>query len=66
MEVGCKGGLGRTGTVLACMANLAGVPADQAVAWVRVNYNLHTVENPAQEQWVQWFAAYIHRECVVD
>ena len=26
VEVGCVGGLGRTGTVLACMAMLAGVP----------------------------------------
>ncbi len=34
VEVGCKGGLGRTGTVLACMAVLAGVPTEEAVGWV--------------------------------
>jgi hypothetical protein len=59
VEIGCIGGLGRSGTALACMAILAGVPADQAVAWVRANYNRHAVENPAQEQWVLWFAKYV-------
>jgi len=29
VEVGCIGGVGRTGTVLACMANLAGIPGWQ-------------------------------------
>ena len=57
VEVGCVGGLGRTGTVLACMAVLAGVPAGDAVAWVREHYDAHAVETPEQEQWVQWFAS---------
>lgn len=52
VEIGCIGGPGRTGTALACMAILAGVPGGQAVAWVRANYNRRAVENPAQEQWV--------------
>src|SRR4051812_46973177 len=30
VEVGCLGGRGRTGTVLGCMAVLAGVPGDEA------------------------------------
>src|SRR5579884_3411793 len=34
VEVACIGGHGRTGTVLACMAILAGVPAQEAVAWL--------------------------------
>ena len=38
VEVGCLGGTGRTGTVLSCMAVLAGVPADDAIAWVRREY----------------------------
>jgi hypothetical protein len=38
VEVGCMGGLGRTGTVLACMAVLAGEPAASAVDWVRREY----------------------------
>jgi protein-tyrosine phosphatase len=56
VEIGCIGGLGPTGTALACMAVLAGVPADQAVTWVRANDNRHAVENPAQAQWVHWSA----------
>jgi hypothetical protein len=57
VEVGCTGGLGRTGTVLACMATLAGVPPNEAVAWVRANYRLGAVETPAQEVFVRAFAA---------
>src|SRR6478735_12670186 len=56
VEVGCMGGLGRTGTVLACMAVLAGVDANEAVAWVREHYRPNAVETPDQERWVQWFA----------
>lgn len=56
VEVGCLGGSGRTGTVLACMAVLAGVPATKAVAWVRVAYRREAVETADQEAWVQWFA----------
>jgi hypothetical protein len=35
VEIGCKGGLGRTGTALACMAILARVPISHAVIWVQ-------------------------------
>ncbi|MBU1048977.1 hypothetical protein KKG90_03020, partial [Candidatus Bipolaricaulota bacterium] len=55
LEIGCIGGLGRTGTVLACMAILGGVPAADAVAWVRANYNAQAVETAAQEAWVLQF-----------
>src|SRR6516225_10520392 len=34
LQIGCLGGIGRTGTVLACMAVLAGVAGDEAVDWV--------------------------------
>ncbi|MBD0347629.1 MAG: hypothetical protein ICV59_00630 [Thermoleophilia bacterium] len=57
VEVGCLGGLGRTGTVLACMAVLAGVPPAEAVAWVRTNYDVRAVETEEQADWVAWFAA---------
>jgi protein-tyrosine phosphatase len=57
VEVGCAGGLGRTGTVLACFAVLAGVPPDDAVAWVRDTYDPRAVETAEQEEWVRWFAA---------
>jgi protein-tyrosine phosphatase len=56
VEVACGGGRGRTGTVLACMAVLAGVPAEHAVAWVRANYQARAVETRRQRAWVQWFA----------
>lgn len=62
VEIGCIGGLGRTGTALACMAILAGVPADRAVAWVRAHYKPRAIENPAQAQWVHRFARYIQRD----
>jgi len=56
VEIGCFGGLGRTGTVLACMAVLAGVAPAGAVDWVRRNYDVRAVETPAQERWVLWFS----------
>jgi hypothetical protein len=56
VEVGCTGGLGRTGTVLACMAVLAGVPVDEAVAWVHANYAAEAIETRDQEAWIGWFA----------
>lgn len=61
VEVGCFGGLGRTGTVLACMAVLAGVDPAEAVTWVRQNYNVHAVETPEQEAWVRWFGEHVRR-----
>ncbi|WP_328613698.1 protein tyrosine phosphatase [Amycolatopsis sp. NBC_00355] len=56
VEVACYGGAGRTGTVMACLATLSGVPAEDAVAWVRANYNERAVETPWQRGWVKRFA----------
>lgn len=56
VEVACYGGAGRTGTVMACLAILSGVPADEAVAWVREHYNARAVETPWQRGWVKSFA----------
>jgi Protein-tyrosine phosphatase len=58
IEVGCLGGCGRTGTVLACMAVLAGVPSWEAVTWVRTAYRPEAVETAEQEEWVLWFAGW--------
>lgn len=58
VEIGCLGGSGRTGTVLACMAVLAGVPRAEAVPWVRAAYRQEAVETAEQEAWVQWFAGW--------
>jgi len=55
VEIGCEGGLGRTGTVLACMAILAGVAADEAVDWVHAHYDARAVETDDQAAWVNWF-----------
>jgi protein-tyrosine phosphatase len=55
VEVACTGGRGRTGTVLACLAVLDGVPADQAVAYVRCHYHPRAVETPWQQRYVRRF-----------
>jgi hypothetical protein len=57
VEVACAGGLGRTGTTLACLAVLAGVPATGAVDWVRAHYERRAVETPSQRRWVRHFPA---------
>ena len=53
VEVACGGGTGRTGTVLAVLATLSGVPPETAVAWVRTHYRSHAVETPWQRRWVR-------------
>lgn len=57
VEVACAGGRGRTGTVLACLAVLDGVPGGEAVAYVRRNYDPKAVETPWQRRFVQGFPA---------
>lgn len=61
VEVACIGGHGRTGTVLAGMAMLAGVPPERAVAWVRQAYCSRAVQEPAQQYWVERFGERISR-----
>lgn len=55
VEVACGGGRGRTGTALACLAVLDGVPADRAVAFVRRHYHPRAVETPWQRRFVLRF-----------
>ena len=52
VEIACGGGVGRTGTALAAIAVLAGVPSTEAAAWVRRRYNKRAVETPWQRRWV--------------
>lgn len=52
VEIACAGGTGRTGTVMAMLARLAGVPRRGAVAWVRANYRPRAVETWPQRRWV--------------
>ena len=56
VELACGGGRGRTGTALACLAVLDGVPAEEAVAYVRARYDRHAVETPWQRRFVRNFA----------
>jgi protein-tyrosine phosphatase len=56
VEVACYGGIGRTGTVVACLAGTAGIHAGaDAVAWARNNYHASAVETPEQESLVAEF-----------
>jgi protein-tyrosine phosphatase len=57
VEVACGGGVGRTGTALAFMAVLSGVPAGAAVAWARAHYVKRAVETPWQRRWLRRVAA---------
>jgi protein-tyrosine phosphatase len=55
VEIACAGGRGRTGTALACVAILDGVPSGDAVAYVREHYSPHAVETPWQRRFVARF-----------
>jgi rhodanese/phosphatase family protein len=57
VEVACAGGRGRTGTALACLAVLDGVPRADAVGYVRRNYDPRAVETPWQRRYVTTFDA---------
>lgn len=56
VELACGGGIGRTGTAMAAMAVLAGIPRTDAVAWVRDHYHHRAVETPWQRRWVRKLA----------
>lgn len=55
-EIACGGGRGRTGTALACLAVLDGVPAAEAVSWIREHYDRRAVETPWQKAFVRRFS----------
>jgi len=55
VEVACRSGRGRTGTALACLAIIDGVPAEHAVAFVRQHYDPHAVETPWQRRYISRF-----------
>ena len=56
VEIACRGGTGRTGTALACLAVLDGVPATEAVDFIRAHYRPRAVETPGQRRFVARFA----------
>jgi protein-tyrosine phosphatase len=55
VEIACGSGYGRTGTALACLAALDGVPNRQAVAYVRQHYASRAVETPWQRRFISRF-----------
>lgn len=55
VEVACGGGRGRTGTALACLSVMAGMPGTDAVAYVRAHYHPRAVETPWQRRYVRRF-----------
>jgi hypothetical protein len=55
VEIACGGGRGRTGTALACLAVLDGVPAREAVTYVRQRFSAWAVETPWQRRYVAEF-----------
>lgn len=48
VEIACTGGVGRTGTGLAALCVLDGLPPAAAVAWARERYHPRAVEVPWQ------------------
>jgi len=56
IEIACAAGRGRTGTALACLCVLAGVPAEDAVDFVRAGYDRRAVETPGQRRFVRRYA----------
>jgi len=57
VEIACAGGHGRTGTALACLAVLDGVPSCAAVRYVRAHCAARAVETPGQRRFVARFPA---------
>lgn len=62
VEIGCIGGHGRTGTMLACMkiwaSHRVGEPMEpkDAIDWVHKNYCSHAIEGDQQEWWIQLYS----------
>lgn len=59
VEIGCIGGHGRTGTILACMSVLEGMSPEEAIKHVTSTYCSKAVETWEQEWWLKWFEAHI-------
>jgi len=55
VEIACGSGRGRTGTALARLAAIDGVPADQVVSFVRRHYDARAVETPCQRHYAEHF-----------
>lgn len=60
VAIACRGGKGRTGTALACIAVLDGMPPAAAVSLVRRTYDCRAIETPWQKRYVATFAAAVN------
>ncbi|OYO25078.1 protein phosphatase [Enemella dayhoffiae] len=58
VEVCCGGGVGRTGTVLACFAVLDGLTPEEALAHVRRHYHPRATETPWQRRFLSRFTTH--------
>jgi protein-tyrosine phosphatase len=56
VEVACMGGVGRTGTALACIAVLDGIAPEDAVDYVRQHYYRLAVETVYQRRYIAAFS----------
>lgn len=56
VEVACRGGRGRTGCFLACVAALEGMTGAESVDFVRYAYDSRSIETPGQLRLVLHFA----------
>lgn len=57
VDVTCRGGRGRTGTALACIAVIDGMDPTAALALVRHQYDSRAAETPWQRRYIRTFAA---------
>lgn len=67
VEVGCMGGHGRTGTILACIAILSDpeMTSKQAISHVRKTHCHEAIETNQQEWFIEWFRCwYLGETCV--
>jgi protein-tyrosine phosphatase len=62
VDLACVGGIGRTGTALACIAVRDGVAVAEAVTWARANYQPNAVETDEQRALVERFDAWLRQE----
>ena len=62
VEVACYGGIGRTGTVLACLAVLSGLEPSASVTWVRTVYHAQAVETSERAALVTRFAVSLEQD----
>lgn len=67
----CRAGIGRTGTVAACLMVSAGASADQALAWLLAKWQVvdkrvtepNTPETEAQREFVRRWEAWLRPGC---